>query len=269
MGWKINQQERVEEETKIPLLPNKLKSGFWRIWAPLAKSRTVIEYLLSCSVCISQFLERYHKMKQTLMTGNSSGASTLLPCRDQVQPKVIRTKNNQTLVLRGAYEGEIGVVEQLVRECAEAGEGFNMDEFSSTDGHFLHKFILEPHVFVAVDSNREIKGFDIHGFSGLTRVQDSLYTAYFFVLKSERRQGIASELFAMVYDMAKQKGCQAILFDVYINNQVTIQWLMRQGLLVTGCLPHCGYLANVGYTHSLLMMKKVADFSAPDILANL
>ncbi len=157
----------------------------------------------------------------------------------------------------------------MVRECSEVGEGFNVDEFSSTDGHFLHKFILEPHVFVAVDTNREIKGFAIHGFSSLTRVQDSLYAAYFIVKKSERRQGIASELFAMVCDVAKQKGCQAILFDVYVNNHVAIQWLTRRGLLVTGCLPHCGYMANRGYTHSLLMMKKVADFSAPDILANL
>ena len=64
-----------------------------------------------------------------------------------------------------------------MRKCAQNGDGFNLDEFCADDGHFLHKFILEPKVVVATDVNGTIKRTTIYGLSAIPRVPGALYSA--------------------------------------------------------------------------------------------
>ena len=69
-------------------------------------------------------------------------------------------------------------MESMVRNCAKRGDGFNVDEFCPTDGHFLHKFIFEPKVVIATDYKDEIQGMAICGFSTLSRVPGSLWLQF-------------------------------------------------------------------------------------------
>ena len=60
-----------------------------------------------------------------------------------------------------------------------------------------------------------------------------------------------------------------MFFDVYNNNHVAMEWLTKQGFLATGCTPHCGYLVTKGFTHSLLLTKKIDKLNSPDLISKL
>ncbi len=143
----------------------------------------------------------------------------------------------------------------MVRECAESGDGFNLDEFCPEHGHLLHKFIHQPRVLVATDIQGQISGAAIFGFSSLPRVVGSLYIAYFIVKPSQRRQGIATELLTVVSELAQQNGSDVLLFDVFANNSAGLNWLHSCGFQVCASLPYCGYVDHRGFSHSLLMFK--------------
>ena len=190
----------------------------------------------------------------------------MLPARTGTKTTIV--KGGEEITLRGANTDEIEEVEEMVRQCARMGDGFNIDEFSPEDGHFLHKFILEPKVAIATGSNGTIKGAVICGLSTVPRVPGALYSAYFIVKESERRKGIGAALFEVVKELCRKDDCD-MLFDVYLNNQDAIEWLKKNGFLVTGCLPHCGYVVNNGYTDSLLMSKELDKLNASDMISKL
>ena len=134
-------------------------------------------------------------------------------------------------VSKGSTRDEVLEVEQMVRDCAKIGDGFNVDEFCPNDGHYLHKFIHEPRVVIATDFHGNILGAVICGFSTLTRVPGSLYGAYFIIKKSERNKGIADALLDMVTEICKADNCDMMLFDVYSNNVVAKKWLEKTWFL--------------------------------------
>ena len=206
------------------------------------------------------------KKKNLKLPQNKSGTSTMVTA--DVTMEVIITKKQEEVTLRGASRQEIQEVEEWVRKCAQNGDGFNLDEFSADDGHFLHKFILEPKVVVATDVHGTIKGTAIYGLSAIPRVPGALYSAYFIVKESERRKGIGAALLERVKNICQEKGCD-MLFDVYLSNQVAIEWLRNNGFLVMGCLPHCGYVVNNGYTDALLMYKNLQEFRSSDVISKI
>ena len=190
----------------------------------------------------------------------------MLPAR--IGTKTTIVKGGEEITLRGANTDETEEVEEMVRQCARTGDGFNIDEFSPEDGHFLHKFILEPKVAIATGSNGTIKGTVICGLSTVPRVPGALYSAYFLVKESERRKGIVAALLGVVKELCRKGHCD-MLFDVYLSNQVAIEWLRNNGFLVMGCLPHCGYVVNNGYTDALLMYKNLQEFSSSDVISKI
>ena len=187
----------------------------------------------------------------------------------EIEAKVMQLKDGRNIVLRGATKEEIPGVESMVRNCAKRGDGFNVDEFCPTDGHFLYKFIFEPRVVVATDFKNEIQGVAICGFSTLSGVPGSLYAAYFIVKKTERRKGIGTKLLQVVTEICRKENCDTMLFDVYNNNHVAMEWLTKQGFLATGCIPHCGYLVTKSFTHALLLTKRIGKLNSPDLISNL
>ena len=87
--------------------------------------------------------------------------------------------------------------------------------------------------------------------------------------KSERRKGIATALLETVTQLAFKENCDVMLFDVYFNNQDGIAWLIKNGFMTCGSLPHCGYVAGNGYTHALTMYKELNKFSTSDLISRL
>ena len=193
--------------------------------------------------------------------------SDMLPA--EIEAKLIRLKDGRNLVFKGASGEEILLVETMVRNCAKNGDGFNLDEFCPSDGRFLHKFIFEPKVVIAIDTEGEIQGAAICGFSTLSRVPGSLYAAYFIVKETERRKGIASKLMQIITEICQKENCNTMLFDVYSNNHVAMEWLTKQGFLATGCIPHCGYLITKGFTQSFLLTKRINKLNSLDLISNL
>ncbi len=150
---------------------------------------------------------------------------------------------------------EIDAVEHLIRNCAAQGEGFGIDEFKS-DGHFNHRLMHEAKVLLAMDPEKNILGTAIYGFSSLSRVPGSIFSAYFIVKKEHRRKGIGSLLLNAVCDISERMSCDTLVFDVYINNHGAITWLNKAGFYCTGSLRHCGYIKGLGFTDCLLFHRK-------------
>ncbi len=217
-----------------------------------------------------QFVQRNKKIVHTALNNTKVGRTNLKAANDVIQLRQFTTKDNQELCVRGARDEEVDKVEQIVRQCAESGDGFNIDEFCPDNGHFLHKFIHQPKTVVVVDqSESEIKAAGIFGFSEVSRLPGSLYTAYFIVKKEDRRKGIGTQLLRTVEQVAKKEKCDTLLIDVFINNQAGISFLKKHLFLVTGCIPHCGFIVNHGFTDSLLMYKKLDQLSASDLVAKI
>ena len=145
----------------------------------------------------------------------------------------------------------------MIWSAAKDGDGFCLDEFCPKDGNFLHKFILDPKVLVAIDHQGDIKGAAVCGFSSLTRVPGCLYAAYFFVTKDERRKGIATALLNSVCNISQTNHCDMLFLDVLSNNQPAMEWLYKQGFVTTGSIPHSGFVLNRGLTSVLLMYKEL------------
>ena len=148
-----------------------------------------------------------------------------------VNQSTFTAKDGEILTLKGATRKDAQIVEEMVRYCAQSGEGFGLDEFCSDNGHFIHKLIHQPKVVIATDSFGDIKGTAICAFSTLSRVTDSLFSAYFIVKKSERRKGIATALLDMVTELSLKENCDAMLFDVYINKKVLLRERKRHTAL--------------------------------------
>ena len=115
------------------------------------------------------------------MPENESGKTTLSPANDIVTKRTFSTEDGDILTLRGAKKDDVQIVEQMVHQCAQSGEGFGQDEFCPDNGHFIHRLIHPPNVVIVTDSLGDIKGAAICGFSKLSRVTDSLFSAYFIV----------------------------------------------------------------------------------------
>ena len=190
---------------------------------------------------------------------NERNITTLQPSDSLIQPRVISLKGESKIRIKGADRLEVEVVENLIWAAARDGDGFCLDEFCPEDGHFLHKFILEPTVVLATDHCGNVIGAAICGISGVTRVPGSLFAAYFIVQKSFRKKGVATALLDVVYELSMQNSCDMLLFDVFSNNLPAIEWLYKQGFVTTGSVPHCGYVANRGYTSTLLMYKQLYE----------
>ena len=190
---------------------------------------------------------------------NENTITTLQPSDSLIQPRVISLKNGSNIRIKGADRQEVEVVENMIWAAARDGDGFCLNEFCPKDGHFLHKFILEPTVVVATDHYGNVIGSAICGISGVTRVPGSLFAAYFIVQKSERRKGVATALLDVVCELSMKNGCDMLLFDVFANNPPAMEWLYKRGFVTTGSIPHCGYVANRGYTSTLLMYKQLYE----------
>ncbi len=195
--------------------------------------------------------------------------TSLRASHDVIVPRDVVTRGNETLRIKGATQSEAQEVENLIFASAQKGDGFNRDEFCPKNGHFLHTFLQDPKTLVAVDKNGAVRGAAVCGFSTLARTAKSLFGAYFVVKGSDRRQGIGSGLLEAVTELCKKENCGMLLFDVFHNNNVALQFLKKHGFLTTGSLPHSGYVVNNGFTDSLLLCKRLDDVTASDLVAKI
>ncbi len=184
------------------------------------------------------------------------GATSLSLGGALLPPPGTLPRRSGNITIRGADPAKIQIVEDMIREAAETGDGFNLDEFCPQNGNFLHKFIRDPRVLVAME-NDDVIGAAVCGESSLARTSGSLYTAYFLVNRKYRRRGVASTLLNVVSDVARKRGFVILFLDVYANNAVALQWLLGSGFVVTGSAPDCGHVVGRGFTHALLMYKQL------------
>ena len=191
------------------------------------------------------------------------------PAVEDVPATKAETNQKDSFTIRGGNQKDLEKVEQMIRQCAESGDGFNIDEFCPDTGHFLHKFIYQPRVLVAIDNQGSIRGAAIFGFSDISRLPGSLFGAYFVVNEGDRRKGIGSELLRAVEEVSKEENCDTLFFDVFLNNHVGISFLKKHHFLSTGCVPQCGYVVNHGFMGSLLMFKRLNQVSALDLVAKI
>ncbi len=161
------------------------------------------------------------------------------------------------------------MVEDFIREAAETGDGFSLDEFCPQNGTFLHKFIRDAQALVATDPSGVVQGVAVCGYSGVCRQQGAVIAAYFVVKATHRRKGVGTSLLDAVTEVCVRAKCDTLLFDVYLNNPGAIDFLKTHGFQVTGSLPECGFVVSSGYTDSLLMCKQIGAPSRQTFVAKM
>ena len=95
---------------------------------------------------------------------NAKNVTTLQPFDSMLPPRIISLKDGSEIRIKGADKQEIKAVENMIWLAAWDGEGFCLDEFCPEDGHFLHKFILDPKVVIATDHHGNVAHATLFAF---------------------------------------------------------------------------------------------------------
>ncbi len=226
---------------------------------------SLIDRILNLYFQLKKKFENIHipeydsKVKSTMQAGDKSMVS---------EKTITEMHEKQILLKEPTLKADMDAVEHMIRQCAERGEGFAIDEFKP-DGHYLHRLLYEPRVLLVVDNNQRILGASIYGYSNLSRVPGSIFGAYFIVEKEHRRRGIGTLLLKAVCDISTEMQCDTLVFDVFINNHGAITWLNKAGFHCTGSLRHCGYMKGQGFTDCLLLHRKCQPNAIDDVVSRL
>ncbi len=174
----------------------------------------------------------------------------------------------QNLILTEPDMADIDAVEHLIRDNAAQAQGFGIDEFKP-DGHFNHRLIHDPKVLLVKDTAGNFLGATIYGYSNLSRIPGSIFSAYFTVKKEHQRKGIATLLLNAVSDISDSIGCDTLVFDVYMNNYSAMGLLYKAGFYCIGSLRYCGYVKGKGFTDCLLFHRKSTVNAIDNVVSKL
>ena len=165
-----------------------------------------------------------------------------------------------------ADEDELWQVEELIRDCAEQGDGFAIDEFTA-EGYFNRVLLRDSHVVVCVTPEGAIAAAVIFGFSALCRSREANQVGgYLLVSKGYRGQGLGRSLVQLCIMKARELGYVAILTDVFVDNDKATRMLREEGFLITATLPNVAILKDTGYSDSYLVWRPVDDIKMSQVL---
>ena len=148
---------------------------------------------------------------------------------------------------------EVLEAEKLIRESAEKGRGFGVDEFDS-NGHFNRKFIRSTDIVIAEGTGGEIVGCALVGPSNLSRMVTPVIAHHYLAVKDScLNNGIATSLMKYCAKNMKSKGHKLLVSDTYLTDFKMIDMLRNNKWVFRGSMPYCGFLRGIGPTDSLIV----------------
>ena len=146
-------------------------------------------------------------------------------------------------------------MEHLIRQEAEEGTGFAIDEFTG-DGFFNRQLLRKSQEIVITErSGGEPIAAAIFGQSAICRTVSPMGGGYVLVKKEYRRQGIGNALLNFVLEELERQNYKGFLTDVFPHCGGFLHILLSNGFFVTGSIPKVAYVKGQGLTHSLIVYK--------------
>ena len=146
-------------------------------------------------------------------------------------------------------------MEKNIAEAARSGYMIALDEFFE-NGVWNRKFLKRTYLIGAYNSNGDLIGQGMFGPSAICRTESLVMGCYILVDPKGRYQGLEEVMVENMIEIARNLEFEGILFDVYRTETKFVALLLDLGFKVTGSLPECGYLKDVGYVDSLLLYKE-------------
>ena len=156
-----------------------------------------------------------------------------------------------------ADEEDMWRVEELIRDCAQRGDGFGLDEFTD-NGYFNRKFTPESHVVVVKNKDDAMVAAVIFGTSSLCRSPEAGQVGgYFIVSRGFRGQGLGKAILRMCIEKARELGYVAILTDVFVTNEGALRLMRKEGFFITATLPNAAVVKDIGFTDTYLFWRSL------------
>ncbi len=163
------------------------------------------------------------------------------------------------MIIRLAAKAELSQVDQMLQEAAVLSEGFGVDEFTQ-EGYYSRKMFFESRSFVVETEYGDLAGCGVFGSSRLARNRDIAVASYICIKEQYRRVQIGSHLMKYFTSLAHRLDFILFYQDVLMipgNHHLMIDMLLKQGFMVSGTLPRCAFVKEVGPVDSLLLYKFV------------
>ncbi len=153
---------------------------------------------------------------------------------------------------------ELWYVEEHWRTAARAGDHFALDEFTE-DGYFNRRLMATCDTFV-LEYRGEIVGGALFGGSDLARASPShLATCYIYIPPKYQMKGIATQTLRHFISVATELGYRCFLLDVLMDDVVKFRIIRGMGFTISGSLPYCAYMKNIGPVDSVLLYKDLEN----------
>ena len=166
-------------------------------------------------------------------------------------------KHGESLTVRPpSTVQEMEEIHMLYRKAAAAGDGYAIDEFTE-DGLLNLRTLREIVITGVFTPEGPAIGAAIFGKSAVPRVPGKCIGGCVVVDEGYRRRGIGTELVRIIERYADKLGKDDLLHDVYVTNKHAIQWLQREGYVVTGTIVNAGVMVNKGFTDTVIMYKSL------------
>ena len=162
------------------------------------------------------------------------------------------------LIISFASTADIWRIQDILRGCAENGDVFGLDEFTSS-GVYNEKLIRNCNYWVVKkESNTELLAVILSGESGVCRSPNSTQAAgAIIVLKPYRKQGLGHQLLNLCEVQAQALGYRYILTDVLASNTSALSLMRKHKFAITGTIPSSCFVKGHGYTDCFLHWKPI------------
>ncbi len=172
------------------------------------------------------------------------------------QSKMIPLQDGRNIYLQEAAHDDYPAVELIIQQAATRGHVIAMDEFLP-NGMWNRKFLHQTHIIIALhESSSDPIGLALFGASKICRTETVLVSGYVITTPGYETSDLDRYLLDTIETEAKALGYEGVLLDVYQTDRTLVNVALQLGYHITGSLPHCGYVKDVGYTDSVLFYKE-------------
>ena len=195
------------------------------------------------------------RMDNSILSTSKTG-TVLSACEPLPSMSVQHNGHTTELLVKLPTEDDNYTIEGMIRQCAQDGEGFALDEFTE-NGTFNSRMLWDRNTLVVKSPEGKHVAAVVFGSTSLCRSPKSgQLGVYIIVEKDFRRQNVGVNLLQYCIEHAQRLGYKAILSDVFASNDIAVNLVLRAGFHVIGTLPYCAYVKDSGYTDSLIVHKR-------------
>ena len=166
-------------------------------------------------------------------------------------------KDGYSLTVRSPHTvHEMEEIQKLYRKAAESSDGFAIDEFTET-GLINQRILRDVTVTGVFSPEGAVVAAATFGKSAIPRIPGKCIGGYIVVTQANRHRGIGTKLLHMIEKYTEDMDLDDLIFDVFVSSQHAIQWLSKEGYVITGTIPNSGVILNKGFTDTVIMYKSL------------